>query len=124
VPRFDQAFAGLVTDLEDRGLLDETLVVYMTEFGRTPKVNSQAGRDHWPRVFSVAFAGAGIRTGQVLGASDQDGGEVAEFPVSPEQIAATILSLVGIHPQTEFRKQDGRPIMYVDHAQPIAPLLV
>ena len=62
VPRFDHAFAGLITDLEQRGLLDETLIVYLTEFGRTPKVNSQAGRDHWPRVFSVAFAGAGIQT--------------------------------------------------------------
>jgi hypothetical protein len=123
VPRFDQAFAGLVTDLEDRGMLDETLVVYMTEFGRTPKVNSQKGRDHWPRVFSVAFAGAGIKTGQILGASDKDGAEPADMPITPEQIAATILSLTGVHPQTEVTQQDDRPIAYVDRAAPITALL-
>ncbi len=123
LPSMDSAIAGLVTDLENRGLLDETLVVYLTEFGRTPKVNSQAGRDHWPGAFSVAFAGAGIRGGQVLGASDRTGGSVADRPVSPEEIAATILHLVGIHPQTMFTKPDGRPIQYVDQARPIAELL-
>lgn len=123
VPRFDQAFAGLLRDLEQRGMLDETLVVYMTEFGRTPKVNSSAGRDHWPRVFSVALAGAGMKTGQVLGASDKVGGEPIERPVSPEEIAATILSQVGIYPHTVVQKTDGRPIMFVDHARPIAELL-
>ncbi|MCA9269020.1 MAG: DUF1501 domain-containing protein, partial [Planctomycetales bacterium] len=123
VPRFDAAFAGLITDLQQRGMLDETLVVYMTEFGRTPKVNSQAGRDHWPGVFSVAFAGAGIKTGQVLGASDKIGGAPAERPVSPEEIAATILSLAGVHPRTVVPKMDGRPGMFVDKANPIAELL-
>ncbi|MCA9248862.1 MAG: DUF1501 domain-containing protein, partial [Planctomycetales bacterium] len=102
LPRVDAAMAGLIADLEARGLLDETLVVYASEFGRTPKINAQAGRDHWPRVFSVAFAGAGIAAGQVIGASDALGGEVADFPVSPEELVATILHLVGIHPQTEF----------------------
>lgn len=123
LPRFDAGFAGLVTDLEQRGLLDETLVVYLTEYGRTPKINSQAGRDHWPSAFSVAFAGAGIRTGQVIGASDAQGGAVTERPVSPEEIAATILHLVGIDPRTDFVKPDGRPIQYVDHADPIRELL-
>ena len=123
VPRFDQAFAGLITDLEQRGMLDETLIVYLTEFGRTPKVNSQAGRDHWPRVFSVAFAGAGIQTGQVIGASDKVGGEPAERPVSPEEISATILSLAGVNPRTVVQKTDGRPMMFVDEAQPIRELL-
>ena len=124
LPRFDAAFAGLVTDLERRGMLDETLVVYLTEFGRTPKVNSQAGRDHWPGVFSVAFAGAGISTGQIIGASDQDGARPIEDPVSPEQIAATILHLVGIPPQSTYLGQDHRPHFYVDDAQPIASLLI
>lgn len=124
VPRFDQAFAALISDLQQRGLLDETLVVYLTEFGRTPKVNSTAGRDHWPRVFSVAFAGAGIKTGQVIGASDKIGGEPADRPVSPEEIAATMLSLIGIHPQAEHvRETDGRPIRFVDSAKPIPELL-
>lgn len=124
LPRFDAALAGLITDLEQRGLLDETLVVYLTEFGRTPKINNQAGRDHWPGAFSVAFAGAGIQTGQVLGASDKHGAHVVEFPVSPEEIAATILSLVGIDPQTTFTSRvDGRPIFYVEKARPVQRLL-
>ena len=123
VPRFDQAYAALLTDLQQRGMLDETLVVYLTEFGRTPQVNSQAGRDHWPRVFSVAFSGAGIQTGQIIGASDKVGGEPTERPVSPEEIAATILSLAGVNPRTVVQKTDGRPMMFVDEAQPIRELL-
>jgi uncharacterized protein (DUF1501 family) len=122
LPSFDAAFSGLILDLEQRGLLDETLVVYLTEYGRTPKVNSQAGRDHWPSAFSVAFAGAGVPGGQVIGATDSVGGAVVDRPISPEQVAATILDRVGINPQTLFTKPDGRPIMYVDHARPIAGL--
>lgn len=124
LPRVDDAFSGLLIDLEERGLLDETLVICMTEYGRTPKINSQAGRDHWPNAFSIAFAGAGIRTGQVLGATDRDGASVTERPVSPEEIAATILHLVGIDPHHEYTTGDGRPIMYVDYAEPIDELLV
>lgn len=123
VPRFDQAFAGLVTDLEQRGMLDETLVVYLTEFGRTPKVNKDSGRDHWPGVFSVAFAGSGIKTGQIIGASDKIGGAPADRPVSPEEIAATILTLAGVNPRTVVPKTDGRPMMFVDEAEPIRELL-
>lgn len=123
LPSMDLALSGLVLDLEQRGLLDDTLVVYMTEYGRTPKINADGGRDHWPNAFSIAFAGAGIRGGQVLGATDEQGARVIDRPVSPEEIAATILHLVGIHPQTEFRKPDGRPIQYVDHAAPIHELL-
>jgi len=124
VPRLDMCFAGLVNDLEERGMLDETLVVYMSEYGRTPKINTQAGRDHWPQAFSIAFAGAGIKAGQVIGASDDKGAAVADHPVSPEEIAATILHLVGIEPQQEYLTTEGRPIQYVDKsARPIADLL-
>lgn len=123
VPRFDDAFSGLIYDLEERGMLDETLVVYMTEYGRTPKINKDAGRDHWPAAFSIAFAGAGIKTGQVIGASDKTGAYVKDHPVSPEEIASTILNLAGINPHHEFISRDGRPIMYVDYAEPIASLL-
>lgn len=123
LPLFDAAFTGLVTDLEQRGLLDETLVVYLTEYGRTPKINKDIGRDHWPAAFSVAFAGAGIRAGQVIGASDKNGAAVTERPVTPEEIAATILHLVGIPPQTTFQRSDGRPIPYVEHAKPVQELL-
>ena len=123
LPHMDNAIAGLVTDLEQRGMLDETLVIYMTEYGRTPRINKDAGRDHWPQAFSIAFAGAGIQGGQVIGASDKDGAAVAERPVSPEEIAATILHLTGIHPQTEFLRKDGRPFPYVDRARPVGELL-
>jgi uncharacterized protein (DUF1501 family) len=123
VPLFDMAFAALVTDLEERGMLDETLVVYLTEFGRTPKINKDVGRDHWPNACSVAFAGAGIRGGQVLGATDRQGAEVIDSPVTPEEIAATILHLAGIDPQTTFLRNDGRPIHFVDTARPISALL-
>ncbi|TWT62816.1 DUF1501 domain-containing protein [Rubinisphaera italica] len=123
VPRVDDAMSGLIQDLQERNLLDETLVICMTEYGRTPKINSQAGRDHWPNAFSILFAGAGIKTGQVIGASDKDGAAVQDRPVSPEEIAATILHLTGINPHHEYMTQDGRPIMYVDYAQPIAELL-
>ena len=123
LPAFDAAFSGLVLDLEQRGMLDETLVIYMTEYGRTPKVNGDGGRDHWPRAFSIAFAGAGIQAGQVIGSSDKIGGDVTDHPVSPEEIAATILHLVGINPQSHFVGRDNRPLPYVDYAQPIQQLL-
>ncbi len=123
LPGFDTAFSALVEDLQTRGMLDETLVVYMTEYGRTPRVNAKAGRDHWPSAFSIAFAGAGIKPGQVIGASDATGAAVKERPVSPEEIAATILHLVGVHPQQEFVRPDGRPVTFVDEARPLAPLL-
>jgi uncharacterized protein (DUF1501 family) len=123
LPLVDAAFSGLLIDLEQNGMLDDTLVVYLTEFGRTPKVNDKAGRDHWPNACSVVFAGAGIKRGQVLGATDRNGAEVIEGAVSPEEIAATILHLVGIPPQTTFLRSDGRPMSFVDGAQPIQALL-
>lgn len=123
VPRVDNAVAGLLADLEQRGMLDETLVILSTEFGRTPKVNSQAGRDHWPRAFSIALAGAGIKTGQVIGATDSQGGSVVDHPVSPEELAATVLHLAGINPRSIYVGNDGRPHMLVDQAKPVSTLL-
>jgi len=123
VPRNDRAISGLILDLEQRGLLDETLVVYATEFGRTPRINPNVGRDHWPRVFSVAFAGGGTARGKVIGASDEQGGEPADRPVSPEQFAATILHLVGIEPQTEVITSGNRPVRLIDQGQPVPELL-
>jgi len=110
IPTFDLAFAALVTDLADRGLLDETLVIAMGEFGRTPKVNTARGRDHWPRVFSIALAGGGIRGGQVYGASDRVGESPADKPVTPADLAATIFTLLGISPSKELHTSDGRPV--------------
>jgi hypothetical protein len=110
IPTFDLAFAALVSDLADRGLLDETLVITMGEFGRTPKVNTARGRDHWPRVFSVAMAGGGIRGGQVYGTSDRVGESPADKPVTPADLAATIFTLLGVNPSKELHASDGRPV--------------
>ena len=110
VPSFDLAFSALVGDLHDRGLLDETLVIAMGEFGRTPKLNTQGGRDHWPRVFSVVLAGAGISGGQVIGASDRVGESPREDPVTPADLACTLYTLLGIDPKRELRTSDGRPV--------------
>src|SRR5205807_1205091 len=82
-------------DLSARGLLDQTLVVWLSEFGRTPRINGQAGRDHWGRVFSIALAGAGVRGGQVIGASDRHGSEPADRPVTPGDFAATLFHALG-----------------------------
>jgi hypothetical protein len=110
VPTLDQALSALLDDLADRGLLDETLVVVMGEFGRTPKLNTAGGRDHWPRVFSVLLAGAGVRGGHVFGASDSTGEGPADGPVTPADLACTIYTLLGIDPARELHTADGRPV--------------
>jgi hypothetical protein len=108
MPPMDQAYSGLLADLEDRGLLDETLVVWMGEFGRSPRVNSAGGRDHWGHVFSVALAGGGVRGGQVYGASDKIGGYPKDGRVQPQDLTATIFHCLGHSPDTEFRDALGR----------------
>lgn len=110
IPSLDLALSALITDLEQRGMLDETLIAVMGEFGRTPKLNVQGGRDHWPRVFSVALAGGGLRGGQVIGSSDAVGEGPRDRPVTPSDLAATIYSLLGIDPRAELSTSDGRPI--------------
>ncbi len=110
VPTFDQGFSALIEDLDQRGMLEETLVVAMGEFGRTPKINTGGGRDHWPRVFSVVMAGAGIPGGQVIGASDRVGESPRDRPVTPSDLARTIYTLLGIHPDRELLTSDGRPV--------------
>ena len=110
VPTFDQAFSALIGDLHERRMLDETLVVALGEFGRTPKLNTGGGRDHWPRVFSVVLAGGGVRGGQVIGASDRMGESPLERPVTPADLANTIYRLLGIDPDSELVTPDGRPI--------------
>ena len=110
VPSLDRAVAALIDDLEGRGLLAETLIVVMGEFGRTPKLNTRGGRDHWPQVFSVMFAGGGVQGGQVIGASDRTGETPADRPVTPADLAATIFTLLGIDPKQRLYTPDGRPI--------------
>lgn len=110
IPSLDQAVSALTDDLAERGMLDQTLIVIVGEFGRTPKLNTQGGRDHWPRVFSAALAGGGIAGGHVHGASDATGESPRDRPVTPADLGATILSLLGIDPQTQLQTADGRPV--------------
>jgi hypothetical protein len=109
LPPFDQAYSALLEDLQRRNLLDETLVVCMSEFGRGPRINAQGGRGHWGNVFSITLAGGGIRGGTVLGASDALGGEPAEGVVHPPDILATIFHQLGIAPSSELQDPLGRP---------------
>jgi hypothetical protein len=108
-PTFDQAYSALLSDLVDRRLLDETLVVCLAEFGRTPKINAAGGRDHWGNVFSVALAGGGVRGGCAHGASDAIGGEPKEGLVRPPDLLATLFHLLGHSPTTELHDALGRP---------------
>ena len=109
-PIFDVGFSALIEDLEQRGLLSETLVVAVAEFGRTPKINKFGGRDHWGHVFSFAMAGAGVAAGQVYGSSDKTGGYPASNLVRPQDLTATIFHLLGIGHDTMFRDRTGRPL--------------
>jgi len=110
MPAFDHAFAGLITDLDQRGLLDSTLVMVTSEFGRTPKVNENAGRDHWARVYSYALAGGGIRRGQIYGASNATASEPDRDPVTVEDFLATVYQQVGIDSTDRLLAPGGRPI--------------
>ncbi|HEY2157107.1 MAG TPA: DUF1501 domain-containing protein [Isosphaeraceae bacterium] len=109
MPDFDRAFAGLITDLDRRGMLDETLVVVNSEFGRTPKINAGGGRDHWPRVFSIVLAGGGIKRGQVYGASDSLAAEPARSPLGVEDYAHTVYHLLGIDARKDLMSPGNRP---------------
>ncbi len=110
MPCLDQGLSALLGDLGQSGLLRETLILVMGEFGRTPKLNTMAGRDHWPRAFSVLLAGAGVRGGQVIGQSDPRGESPAQRPVTPADLARTIYRLLGIDPDRELHTADGRPV--------------
>lgn len=123
VPAFDQAYAALIRDLEQRGLLDSTMVVIASEFGRTPKINGTAGRDHWPKVFSVVMAGGGIRKGIVYGSSDATASEPDENPLSVTDWATTIYDRMGINADKELMAPGDRPIEIVDGGNVIKDLL-
>ncbi len=110
LPQLDSALASLLEDLRDRGMLEETLVVCMGEFGRTPKVNAGAGRDHYPGCYGMLLAGGGVKGGRVVGASDRFGAEPAETPLTPQDVIATIYTLLGISPEQEFADRFDRPL--------------
>jgi len=109
MPDLDRGFAGLITDLDQRGMLDSTLVLITSEFGRTPKVNAGGGRDHWPRVFSIVMAGGGVKRGSVFGASDGLAAEAADRPLSVENYATTVYHLLGIDASQSLMSRGGRP---------------
>ena len=121
-PKFDVGFTALIEDLDQRGLLDETLVVAIAEFGRTPKINAKAGRDHWGPVFSFVLAGAGISGGQVYGASDKNGAYPAKDRVQPGELTATLFHLLGIDWNSTFRDREGQFHKLTDQ-QPLFKLL-
>ena len=118
LPMMDQTLPTLLHDLEQRGMLDETLVVWMGEFGRTPKINDNASRDHWPNCYSVLLAGGGVKRGFVYGKSDATGSHPTENPVTPDDIAATIYYLMGLDPKAEVIDTQNRPLM-ISSGQPI-----
>lgn len=113
-PMYDQAYSALIEDLYDRGMLDETLVCNVAEFGRTPKVNPAGGRDHWPQCFTCYFAGGGVQGGRVVGSSDPIGGVPADRPVSPGDLAATVYHSLGFDLHTVLPGPAGRPFPLVD----------
>ena len=121
-PMFDAAYATLLEDLDDRGLLANTLVLAMGEFGRTPRLNPRGGRDHWTGCWSVLFAGAGIQGGQVVGASDAWAAEPSDRPIDPSQIAATVYKVLGFDPAMRIPGPDGHSMPLAD-GEPIRELL-
>jgi uncharacterized protein (DUF1501 family) len=124
IPPLDHAIAGLVTDLENRGLYDDTMIIAMGEFGRTPRMNKYAGRDHWGRTFSVLVGCGGMQMGQVVGRSNARGEHVVSRPISPEDVAATVYHHLGINGEkTMFNDRLGRPIPLIANGKPIRELL-
>ena len=115
VPPMERAFAALLDDLHDRGLLDSTVVVWMGDFGRTPQINQTAGRDHWPHCYTMVLAGGGIRGGQVLGESDATGAYPRSLPVTPADIHATVFTALGYDPHAiTYQSPEGRPFPLSD----------
>ena len=123
MPDFDQALASLIADLDSRGLLDSTLVMVSSEFGRTPKINRTAGRDHWPKVFSVLMAGGGVKRGMIYGKSDPTASEPEENAVDPGDLATTMYHLMGIVADKELMAPGGRPIEIVDGGKVVKGVL-
>jgi uncharacterized protein (DUF1501 family) len=123
MPAFDQALTALLTDLDQRGLLATTLVLVSSEFGRTPKINPTAGRDHWPKVFSVLLAGGGVKGGMVYGASNATASEPELDPVSPEDLATTVYRQLGIVADKELMAPGNRPIEIVDGGKVLTALV-
>jgi Protein of unknown function (DUF1501) len=123
LPELDQGMSALISDLAARRLLDTTTIVWMGEFGRTPRINQNAGRDHWPRSWSVVVGGGGTKGGQVVGATDKDGIDIVDRPVGIMDLIATMSKAMGINPETQYTTPRGRPIKLVDGGKPIKELV-
>jgi uncharacterized protein (DUF1501 family) len=125
LPGLDMAFAGLIRDLDERGMLDETLVLCLSEHGRTPKITTGkgGGRDHWSQCYTSILAGGGIARGNIVGKSDKIAGSVAERPVSPKDILATTYHLLGIDPHTHLTDRTGKPVPLVQDGAVVAEAL-
>jgi Protein of unknown function (DUF1501) len=122
-PMFDHAYASLLEDLQERGLLEKTIVVAMGEFGRTPKINPAGGRDHWPQAWTILIGGGGIKGGRVVGSTDEIGAYPVERPTSPAEVAATVYKGLGIDLDKDLPGPQGRPIRLVDHGvEPVGEL--
>jgi uncharacterized protein (DUF1501 family) len=122
LPTFDQGYSALIRDLDQRGMLDDTLVIATGEMGRTPKATAQWGRDHWSTLFSLQIAGAGIPGGTTYGTSDKEAAFATEKPVSPEDLAATVYHALGIDHEMRVPNIDGRPTPIVDGGSPVTAL--
>jgi uncharacterized protein (DUF1501 family) len=122
LPELDKAMAALVADLADRGMLDDTAIVWMGEFGRTPTINGGAGRDHWARSWSVAVGGAGFRRGVVVGETSADGREVVSEPYSSQDVMASVLKALGVSLETTFTAKNGRPMKIANSGKVIKEL--
>jgi uncharacterized protein (DUF1501 family) len=120
-PMFDTAFSALLTDLDDRGLLDSTLVVATGEFGRTPFLNANGGRDHWANCWTALVAGGGVKGGRVIGSSDSLGGEPKDRPVTPQELVATVFHALGVPPDATIPGPTGEPVA-VYPAKPVTEL--
>jgi len=123
LPRFDQSYSALIEDLDQRGLLDDTLVVAWGEFGRTPRVNAKAGRDHYPNVFSAAIAGGGVTGGRVVGSSDAKAAFPKENPKTPQDVLATIYRHLGVRTDAHYTNNAGRPIRVLPSGEVVEELL-
>jgi hypothetical protein len=122
-PWFDNGYSTLLEDLSQRGMLENTLVVCMGEFGRTPKINPAGGRDHWPQCWTIFFAGGGVKGGRVVGASDEIGAYPKDRPVTPPEVAATVYHALGMDIHHELPGPGSRPIPLVDYGvKPITEL--
>jgi uncharacterized protein (DUF1501 family) len=125
LPGFDNAYSALLTDLEARGLLDETLVIVLSEHGRTPKLNKTpgGGREHWAGAFCALLAGGGVKRGHLVGATDREAGFPKEQPVSPKDVLATVYHLLGVDPQTHLNDREGRPVALVPDGKVLASVV-